>query len=390
MLKRMRIGLVVTGGVDRSGRERMLPGMVWLIERLARRHDVHVFVLHHYREPCVYPLAGATIHDLGRVDGPPGFRRLIVRHRLAAAIEALSAGRRFDLLHAYQGMSGVAATAAGRRLSLPVVVTIDSGELVAFEDIHYGLQRRWIDRRAIGRALRAAARVTVTTETMKRMAAALVSGVRVDVVPIGVDPSAFPPAGGRSGPPFRLLRVGSVNRVKDYPTLLAALGRIVTSLPDLHLDIVGEDTLDGSMQRQAQVLGLESYVTFHGFQPTDALAAFYTRADLHVVSSRHEAAGGVVLEAACAGLPTVGTRVGYLADWSLDAAGDGRERAVAVAVGDAGALATAAIGLLRDAPRRERIAVAARAWALAHDADWTARRFEEIYAEVARPSWRRT
>jgi len=47
MLMPMRIGLVVTGGVDRSGRERMLPGIVWLIERLARRHDVHVFVLHH-------------------------------------------------------------------------------------------------------------------------------------------------------------------------------------------------------------------------------------------------------------------------------------------------------------------------------------------------------
>ena len=123
-------------------------------------------------------------------------------------------------------------------------------------------------------------------------------------------------------------------------------------------------------------------MTFHGFQPTDALAAFYTRADLHVVSSRHEAAGVVVLEAACAGVPTVGTRVGYLADWSLDGAEDGRERAVAVAVGDAEALATATIGLLQDAPRRERIAGAAREWALAHDADWTAQRFEEIYSEV--------
>jgi len=379
---RMRIGLVVTGGVDRSGRERMVPSIVGLIERLARRHDVHVFVLHHYREPCVYPLAGATIHDLGRVDGPPGFRRLIVRRRLAAAIEAVSADARFDLLHAYLGMPGVAATAAGRRRSLPVVVTVDSGELVAFEDIEYGLQRRWIDRRAIAHALRAAARVTVSTEVMKGMAAARVGGIRVDVVPVGVNPHAFPPSGGRSGPPWRLLRVASLNRVKDVPTLLRALGRIVSSLPAVHLDIVGEDTLDGSMQRQAHALGLASHVTFHGFQPADALAAFYSRADLHVVSSRHEAAGGVILEAACAGIPTVGTHVGYLADWALDAVGDGRERAVAVPVGDADALANAAIGLLQDAPRRERIAGAARRWALAHDADWTAHRFEEIYSEV--------
>ena len=385
---RMRIGLVVTGGVDRSGRERMLPSIVWLIERLARRHDVHVFVLHHYREPCVYPLAGATIHDLGRVDGPPGLRRVIIRRRLTGAIAALPAGGRVDLLHAYLGMPGVAAIAAGRRLSLPVVVTFDSGELVAFEDIQYGLQRRWIDRRAIAGALRAAARVTVTTEGMKRSAAALVKGRRVDVVPIGVDPRAFPPTDRPSGPPWRLLRVASLNRVKDFPTLLRALGRIVSSLPAVHLDIVGEDTLDGSVQRQAHALGLDAHLTFHGFQPTDALAAFYSRADLHVVSSRHEAAGGVVLEAACAGVPTVGTRVGYLADWSLDGDGAGAERAVAVPVGDADALAAATIALLQDAPRRERMAGAARAWALAHDAEWTAGKFEEIYAEVARPSKR--
>jgi len=70
----MRIGLVVTGGVDRSGRERVVPSLLWLIERLARRHEVHVFALHYYRDPCTYPLLGATVHDVGRVDGPPGLR----------------------------------------------------------------------------------------------------------------------------------------------------------------------------------------------------------------------------------------------------------------------------------------------------------------------------
>jgi glycosyltransferase involved in cell wall biosynthesis len=375
MLMRMRIGLVVTGGVDRSGRERVMPSVLWLIERLARRHDVHVFVLHNYRDPCDYPLAGATIHDVGRVDGPRGLRQFLVRRRLAAAIEVVAAKEPFDVLHAYFGMPGVVATAVGRRVSLPVVVTIDSGELVGFDDIQYGLQRRWIDRRAVAHALRAAARVTVTTDYMKRLASDLVAGVRIDVVPLGVEPRAFPTGNRKSDPPWRLLRVASLNRVKDYPMLLHALARIVSTLPAVHLDIVGEDTLDGSVEHMARTLGLESHVTFHGFQPTDALAAFYTRADVHVVSSRHEAAGVVVLEAACAGVPTVGTRVGYVADWSP-------ERAVAVPVGDAGALASAVIAVLQDTPRREQIAAAARAWALTHDADWTAEQFERIYADV--------
>src|SRR5262245_3301596 len=142
----MRIGLVVTGGFDASARDRVVPALLWLVERLARRHDVHVFVLHYHRAPSSYPLAGATVHDLGRVDGPPGLRRVRIAARLRRAVAAHGP---FDLLHAYWGMPGVVATRAGRALRIPVVVTLDSGELVAIDDIRYGLQRRWLDRRAV-------------------------------------------------------------------------------------------------------------------------------------------------------------------------------------------------------------------------------------------------
>src|SRR5205814_397757 len=96
--------------------------------------------------------------------------------------------------------------------------------------------------------------------------------------------------------------------------------------------------------------------------------------------SRHEAAGAAILEAACTRLPTVGTRVGYVADWT-DGSADA-ERAVGVPVGDAAALADAIVMLLNDPARRSRIAANAHAWATAHDADWTAQRFEEIYQDV--------
>jgi glycosyltransferase involved in cell wall biosynthesis len=372
----MRIGLVVTGGVDRSGRDRVVPSLLWLVERLARRHDVHVFALHHYDQPCTYALLGATVHDVGRVDGPPGLRLIRLRRRLAAAIESSAGDRPFDLLHAYWGMpAGAVATSVGRRTGVPVVLTLDSGELVGFDDIQYGLQRRWTDRRAVTRAIRDAARVTVSTAYMARMVPPL--RTPVDIVPIGVDTGVFPAARREPGPLWRLLRVASMNRVKDHPMLLRALAAIVARRSDVHLDIVGEDTLSGTIQRLALTLGVASHVTFHGFQPSDALAAFYARAHLHVVSSRHEAAGVSVLEAACTGLPTVGTDVGYVADWKLD-------RAVAVRVGDAQALADASIALLEDAPRRERLGEAAAHWAIEHDADWTATQFERIYEDVAR------
>src|SRR5258707_8234658 len=109
----MRIGLVVTGGVDRSGRDRVTPILLWLIERLARRHDVHVFVLHYYPHPCSYPLLGATVHDIGRVEGLRGLRRTRQRRRLSAAIDV---NGRFDVLHAYQGIPAIVSAPVARRL----------------------------------------------------------------------------------------------------------------------------------------------------------------------------------------------------------------------------------------------------------------------------------
>jgi glycosyltransferase involved in cell wall biosynthesis len=367
----MRIALVVAGGVDRSGRERVTPSLLWLVERLARRHDVHVFVLHYYAEPCSYPLLGATVHDIGRVDGLPGIRRRLRRRRLGAAIAAHGP---FDVLHAYQGMPSAVAVPIARRLGFPVVATLDSGELTSIPDIAYGMQRRWVGRRDVATIVRSAARVTVGTEFMARQMSGVATRAPA-IVPLGIDTACFPPAARAGGPPWQLLRVGSLNPVKDTPTLLRALAILVTRGLDVHLDIVGEDTMGGRMQQLASELQLTPRIAFHGFQPTDRLAAFYERAHLHVVSSRHEAAGVVVLEAAAADVATVGTAVGYVADWHP-------ERAVAVPVRDPQALATGINDLLDDPARRARIAAAARSWTLIHDADWTADQFERIYKEA--------
>jgi len=125
----MRIALVVTGGFDRSGRERVIPSLLWLVERLARRHEVFVYVLRYHDKPCRYNLAGATIQDLGR---PKGLCR-----QYAALSSAMRADCPFDIIHAYWGLpAGLLATIIGRRLGVPSVVTCDSGEFVALPRIH--------------------------------------------------------------------------------------------------------------------------------------------------------------------------------------------------------------------------------------------------------------
>jgi len=362
----MRVALVLTGGVDRSGRERVIPALLSFIERQARRHEVVVYALRYHERPCTYPLLGATVHDLGR---PQGLRR-----QYGTLVHALRRDGRFDVIHGYWALpGGLTAALAGRRLGIPCLVTLDSGEFVSDPEIEYGLQRLRRHRLAVGATLRLASQVTVCTEHMRRLARA--HAVEPVVIPIGVDTTTFTPANQTSGPPWRLLHAASLNRVKDQPTLLHAFRHVLDRNPDVHLDIAGEDTLGGAIQELARQLRIDRHVAFHAVQPTEALVSMYQRAHVFVMSSRHEAGGVVVLEAAACGVPTVGTAVGYLADWTPD-------RAITVAPRDPHALGEAIVAALSNPARLAGIAAAARAWTLAHDADWSAEQFDRLYRVV--------
>ena len=360
---------MVTGGVDRSGRDKVIPAILWLIERLARRHDVFVYALRYHDRPTTYPLLGATVRDLGR---PAGIRR-----QYASLVAALRRDGPFDVVHGYWAMpAGLVAAAAGRRLGIPSVVTCDSGEFTAIPEIDYGLQIRRRHRLAVACAMRLATQVTVCTKFMATLA--ISRGIAPVVIPLGVDTSIFAAADRpRGGPPWRLLNVASLNPVKDHRTLVEALRQVVDRLGSgVVLHLAGEDTLNGAVQDVVRRLELERDVTFHGVLASQELADLYRTADLFVVSSRHEAAGVVTLEAAASGVPVVGTPVGYIADWAGTAA-------VAVPAADPAALSEAIIRLLHDPIERERIAHSARDWAVAHDADWTAAEFTRLYSGLA-------
>jgi glycosyltransferase involved in cell wall biosynthesis len=275
--------------------------------------------------------------------------------------------------------AGVLAAIAGHRLRLPAVVTCDSGEFTALPEIDYGLQRSPRGHALVRLACGLASRVHVTSMFMESLARA--HGLHPVRIPIGIDVDRVL---GRSSmmerrerPPWRLLQIASLNRVKDVSTLLGALA-IVRHRLDVRLDLVGVDTFgDGRLQREAAALGVAEAVSFHGFLPSDALPPLRAAAHLYVQSSRHEAAGISVMEAAAAGLPIVGTRVGYVSDWAPHAA-------VAVPPADPGALAAAIADTLQNPGERLRLAAAAREFALAHDVDWTAAALTRLYEDVAR------
>lgn len=370
----MKVLMIVPGGFDPSGRERVIPALLWLVERLSSRHELHVCVAPGAGVPRTYMLAGATIHDLGHAPGGvPGLRAARLWRRLATVLAAAGRAGPIDIVHGFwAGTSGVLAGLAARRVGAPAVLSIGGGELVWLPEVGYGGRGSWRSRIQAALALRLAGAVTGGS----RYALAPLGRRSAEWVPLGVAAEQFAaPVERPAGPPWRLLHVGSINRIKDQTTLLRALRLIVDREPDAHLDWVGEDTLGGALHRLCGDLGLAGHVTFHGFQPSDAVAPLYRAAHLHLLTSRHESQAVVVGEAAAAGVPTVGTAVGIVAELAPVAAR-------AVPVGDPAALAEATLALLHDPPRREQIGRAAQAWARAHDAAWTAGQFERIYVRL--------
>lgn len=363
----MKIALVVPGGVDRSGEFRVIPALLALLGRLARTHEVHVFALHQEAAPGCWELAGAHIHNIGESR---------TRLRAIAAIRAEHRRAPFDAIHAiFSGSCSLVAVVAAKLLRRPSLVHVAGGELIALPEIGYGGRRTWKARLREALVLRGADAITAASAPILESLRAL--GLEARRVPLGVDLMVWPPRAprGRDGGPARLIHVASLNRVKDQSTLLHALAALAGAGLDFEMDIVGVDTLQGEMQQLACRLKLDGRVRFLGFKTQHELRLLMESVDLLVMSSLHEAGPLVALEAAAVGVPTVGTAVGHIAEWTPAAA-------LAVPVGDAPALADAIRRLLGDDELRLRLAAGAQLRALREDADHTARAFEALYTHL--------
>jgi glycosyltransferase involved in cell wall biosynthesis len=374
----VKLGLVVPGGVSSLPEEGTIPCLHWLIERLARRHDVHVFSIFGASRP-EYRFLGATIHHSGA-------RPIRFRIHTLSSIAAEHSKGAFDVLHAFWvHPPGVIAAALGVLLRRPVVLHVAGTELVAMPDIRYGNLVTARGRLWVRLGLSGATRITAASASM--LDAIRARGYAAEQVPLGVGLQEWPPASPRVrtvGSTARLIHVGDLNPVKDQVTLLEAARKLADYGVEFELTIAGRDTLHGRLQRHAQTLGLTNRVRFLGRLPHDRLHALMAESDILWLSSRHEAGPLVVLEAAVAGVPTVGTAVGHVAEWAPQAA-------VAVPLRDPEALARETLTLLGDEERRLALAREAQRRALACDADWTARRFESLYEELvsaARPKGR--
>ena len=173
------------------------------------------------------------------------------------------------------------AVTSARLLRIPSVVHIAGGELTSIAEIGYGGRLKWHGRLREAWNLHAASAVTAASAPILEVLSRL--GVTAQRIPLGVDLNTWPPRDPvprDPSRPARLIHVASLNRVKDQSTLLRALALLMQSGLNFEMNVVGEDTLNGEMQRMAAELGLSQRVRFLGFLPQRQLRPIVEAADL--------------------------------------------------------------------------------------------------------------
>lgn len=358
-----------------------IPTLKLLVRHLAGAVDLHVFTLRFPREPQVVRSDGATVHAIG---GARKTRALI--QRAIAEIRAEHRRGKFSLIHG-RGVweAGAIAVVAAKMIRVPVLVSINGGEIAGIPDIGYGAlltrRGRFISRIVLGRA----ALVTGGSSTTLRLAREVQPrkpARSFRLAPNPVDTSLLVPNRDCSlvNPESpRLLSVASLIPVKDHETLLRAFAQVHEGIPGATLTLAGEDPLGrwSQLQSMAAELGIAERVAYAGRVRHEELVSLYRDADLLLLTSRYENEPLVVLEAAAAGVPSVATNVGLVPDLAPAAI-------VPVAVRDHAALGAAAVDLLSNPERLGEIAVRARERVERdYAAEPAAARFLDLYRELA-------
>ena len=278
-----------------------------------------------------------------------------------------------DVVSAGTPKAGFLAMTAARITGVPVRIYTLRGLRL---ETATGL-KRWLLRRAETLAVSSAHQVLCVSESLRRRAVdmGVVDGSKATVPGVGssngVDVDRFEAAAADAerieelrkelGLPLGAPVIGFVGRLtrdKGVGDLVDAFDRVSESLPEACLLMLGNFEAGDRVPRAlSERLHRDPRVVLPGFVPDTA--PYYPLMDVLALPSHREGFPNAPLEAAAAGVPTVGSRATGLVDAVVDG-----ETGTLVASRDPEALARALLGYFEDPDLRRRHGEAARdrAW----------------------------
>jgi glycosyltransferase involved in cell wall biosynthesis len=176
-------------------------------------------------------------------------------------------------------------------------------------------------------------------------------GLDAEVIPNIIDLTRFAPAPRRdAGDAPHLIVTRNLEPIYDIGTALRAFAIVRQALPGAHLTIAGSGPDLAALQALAGSLGIAEAVRFSGRIDNAQIGALYASADCVLNPSTVDNMPISILEAFASGVPTVSTDAGGIPDL-LTHGVDG----LLVPIGNADAMARAALDVLQDRALAERL-----------------------------------
>ncbi|WP_284615885.1 glycosyltransferase family 4 protein [Aquabacterium humicola] len=176
-------------------------------------------------------------------------------------------------------------------------------------------------------------------------------GLDAEVIPNIIDLTRFAPAPRRDpGDAPHLIVTRNLEPIYDIGTALRAFAIVRRTLRNATLTVAGSGPDLAALRRQAASLGIAGAVRFSGRIDNAQIGALYASADCVLNPSTVDNMPISILEAFASGVPTVSTDAGGIPDL-LTHGVDG----LLVPIGDAEAMANAALNVLQDAALAERL-----------------------------------
>ena len=327
--------------------------------------------------PLLEKLRGSAVnvrefHPSGGLDSAAGLYELI---KLAGYLRR----ERFRVVHTHDLWSNLLGVPAARLARVPAIVS--SRRDLAHFDWYQGKRRHWLRR------IQNLSGVVLANATPIRDA--LISEDRfapekLRVIHNGVDTEKFQRAQRDRarlfpdvGNEMLVVLVGNMHSdVKGHPWLIAAAPTVVREFPEVRFVFAGDGELRPTFAAQVAQLGLESTFKFLGRRSD--IPEILASCDLAVLPSRAEGLPNAVLEYMAAGLPTIASRVGGMAELIQDGV-----TGLLVPAEDANALAGALLQFLRGPEQARQIAKNGQRFAVENFSfERLIREIDELYAEL--------
>jgi glycosyltransferase involved in cell wall biosynthesis len=200
---------------------------------------------------------------------------------------------------------------------------------------------------------------------------------KIDVSPLGIDPSVFSPKPANAQPDiFELLCVGRLAPVKAQHILVQAVKRLVQRGKRVRLTLVGDGEDRASLEAVVREEKLGEHVVFAGWQLQAQVRALYMKTDIFVLASFEEGVPVVLMEAMACEVPCVATGITGIPEL-IEHGVSG----LLVPPSDAEALAAAVEKIMGDSALRARLASAGREAVVArYDLSRNTARLRDIFA----------